>query len=190
MFTDEKEHRDLIVGAVMTAVVVGGLFWIRSQPIEKPVEEVAEARVEAEALPPQIVEPIGNEEVVYRTTPRARRDSITHVYECERDGQRVLSDQRCGSDAEILEIARSNRMDAQDTRNLYRPTYRATAPRSGSAPGFSSNGSNASVCDSIERRIDAINARMRSKYSGREGEGFRDRLRRLSKQRHEAKCIR
>ena len=43
-----------------------------------------------------------------------------------------------------------------------------------------------SICPSIE----AQNARMRQAYTSQEGEHFRRRLRRLSDERHDARCIR
>jgi hypothetical protein len=53
---------------------------------------------------------------------------------------------------------------------------------------LSPTGRNDTQCDWIEKRIDAINARMRQAYSSQEGERFRERLRTLENQRWDAKC--
>jgi hypothetical protein len=185
MFTDDKEHRDWIFGAVVTALVIGAIFWLQGQAREENTVEI-QAPVEAVPLPEpatQLPPEVGTSE----SEPVYRRNSIAHVFECERNGQRVLSDQPCGSDSAIREIAAPNRMDAQDTRFLYTQPYsvpRGYAP----APPRSDRTAKPSICDWIEAEIDRINAQMRSAY--RNGEGYREALRQLSKQRHEAKCIR
>jgi hypothetical protein len=85
----------------------------------------------------------------------------------------------CGPDASIRAIAEPNRMDAQDTTQLYRPAH--AAPNSRRVPyGTSSSFPESSACGEIERAIDAINARMRQRYTSAEGERFRARLRDFS----------
>src|SRR5690606_6378228 len=123
------------------------------------------------------------------------RDSnvIATAYECVgADGQRVLSDRSCGADAVVREIAAPNRMPAQDTSNLYRtpaPARDAYWRPSQSTPASGGPAAdNSAVCDSIQARIDAINARMRQKYTSQEGERCRKQLRALSEDRWEAGC--
>lgn len=41
MFTEEIKHRDWIIGVVAFVLIVGGLYWIRSQPIEQPTQLMA-----------------------------------------------------------------------------------------------------------------------------------------------------
>jgi hypothetical protein len=49
-----------------------------------------------------------------------RRDFIASVYECRRRGERIFSDERCGSDARVRTIRDPSRMDIQDTGSLTR----------------------------------------------------------------------
>ena len=44
-----------------------------------------------------------------------RPDFIASVYECRRRGERIFSDERCGSDARIRAIRDPSRMDALGT---------------------------------------------------------------------------
>jgi hypothetical protein len=121
--------------------------------------------------------------------PLPGRNSIARVFECERDGQRVYSDQRCGSDAAVREIDAPNRMDAQDTSGLYDPVVEPPRSHTGSSSESASSAA-IKLCESIDQQIDLINARMRQGYGSWQGERFRNRLRELSRQRYEAKCIR
>lgn len=50
MFTDETERRDWIFGIIVTAVVIGGLYWIRNQPIEREGASVAPIASSVEQL--------------------------------------------------------------------------------------------------------------------------------------------
>src|SRR5690606_8329402 len=103
-------------------------------------------------------------------------DAIAGGYECEEGGQRSLSDQRCSPSAKVVKIMAPNRMDAQDTSGLYRGSY-ASKSRSVSRPHRASYESESNICQSIEARIDAINARMRQAYTSQEGERLRRQLR-------------
>jgi hypothetical protein len=55
-----------------------------------------------------------------RATPQEPRrvlhlEALTHVYECERDGQRVLTDRPCGTGVEIRVITKATPIQPRDT---------------------------------------------------------------------------
>lgn len=192
MFSDETERRDWIFGIVVTLVIVGGLFWIRSQPIEEKrgAQESASAAVAPPAQEilerePSDLDNFHTNEVTRRHSPR----TIARVFECERDGQRILSDQPCGEDTSVREIAAPNRMRPQDTSSLYDPPPRSIQMqkfRASRQPRRSQD--NAALCARIDRERDQINARMRHRYTNWEGEYYREQMRKLSARRWEAGC--
>lgn len=182
MFTEERDKWDVLVGVIVTAIVVGGLYlanlYMSQAESSKPVAV-------ALATEPQISYGVGTVELKPDASPAA----IASVYECWRGDQRILSDQPCGADASLRQVGEPNRMDAQDTSSLYTTVYRGSR-RSGGAWSAGQGASTSDLCDSIEDQIDRINAQMRRAYGSQQGERFRDRLRALSRQRYEAKCIR
>ncbi len=186
MFTDVTERRDWIFGVVATVLVIGALYWVRSQPIE---EKAARGGEEQEAV--GAIRAPDSRRVESGKEPEAASasDSIATVFECVRDGQRVLSDRPCGAGASVVHVSEPNRMAAQDTRVLYQ-----APPRSVQVQRMRASqqipATNSARCKKIEDEIEEINDRMRRGYRSWEGERFRERLRHLSEQRHEARCIR
>ena len=114
---------------------------------------------------------------------------IATVFECRVNGQRIYSDQRCGSKAEEHSIQAPNRMDPQDTSMLSSPE--AVLARSRSERTYAEvpviDPARAD-CSSIEEEKNSINARMRAGYTSPEGEWFRDRLRVLAARYYELRC--
>lgn len=183
MFTEERDRWDVLIGVIVTAIVIGGIYVLnRGEPHEVRAEPKA-------AEPVAVTTLVMDADRIVGTVPDAPGRPIASVYECWRGGQRILSDQPCGADASMREIAEPNRMDAQDTRSLYEPVTVAHRNRTGEWAG-GSVGDARDVCDSIQQEMDRINARMRRRYTNQEGEWFRERLRGLSRRRYEAKCIR
>ena len=181
MFTEERDRWDVLIGVIVVALVAGGVYVIKSHaPVATPPPIAA-------AAPSRETSPIAMD---HGSVERAAQSPIAVAYECWRDGHRILSDEPCGSDASIRAIAEPNRMDAQDTTQLYRRPAHTTSSSRRVSYGTSSSFSESSECAAIEREIDAINARMRQRYRSPEGERFRARLRDLSRARYEAKCIR
>jgi hypothetical protein len=183
----ESEFSDWIFGAIVTVLIVACFAWIHglsnapAQAVGSVIPTRSDAQLPGSKFPssPRIV-----------STPAAPQGgSIAEVYECEKDGQRILSDQLCGPSANVVKIMAPNRMDAQETSGLYRGSYTST-PRFVSRPHRANYGGESNICQSIEARIDAINARMRQAYTSQEGEQLRRRLRQLSDERHDARCIR
>lgn len=183
----ESESSDWIFGAIVTVLIVACFAWIyrlSNAPAQAvgsavPAQSVAQRPGSTSPSSPRIA-----------STPAAPKgNSIAEVYECEEDGQRILSDQLCGSSANVVKIMAPNRMDAQDTSGLYRGSYTSKS-RSVSRPHRANYENESHICQSIEARIDAINARMRQAYTSQEGEQLRRRLRQLSDERHDTRCIR
>jgi hypothetical protein len=171
MFTEERDRWDVLIGVIVVALVAGGAYVIKSHaPETTPPPPIGAAAPSRET--PRI-------EMDHGSVEPAAESPVAVAYECWRDEQRILSDRPCGSDASIRAIAEPNRMDAQDTTQLYRPAH--AAPNSRRVPyGTSSSFPESSACAEIERAIDAINARMRQRYTSAEGERFRARLRDFS----------
>ena len=183
MFTEDRDRWDVLLGVVVVAIVVVGVFTIGSPQSQQVRTEPAAATAPTApaAAKPRV-------DMGHAWVRRVSDPSIAVAYECTRDGQRILSDRPCGADALIRRIAEPNRMDAQDTRALYSPVYVGSQRRS-ETWSDGQGASTSAVCDSIEAQIDSINARMRHAYTSWDGERFRERLRDLSRQRYEAKCI-
>lgn len=183
MFTEEQDRSDVLtvaLGALLVTLLFAGIYLVRRQAPE-PVAKSAAMTAPAPTRP----------RVEVRDAPvkAVSSEAIAIAYECWREGQRILSDRPCGAGASVREIAAPNRMDAQDARRLYSPVAVPSRARGGASTGGRLSGTSA-VCDSIEAKIDAINARMRQRYTSWDGERFRERLRDLSQQRYEARCIR
>lgn len=114
---------------------------------------------------------------------------IATVFECRVNGQRIYSDQRCGSSADERPIPAPNRMDAQDTSILSSPD--AVLARSRSERTNAKEpvvDATQSECRRIEEQKNSIDARMREGYTSLEGERFRDRLRGLAARYYELRC--
>ena len=189
MISDEAEGREWIIGIVVTVLIIGALYWLRSQPIEEEAAgpmPVGPASAQYQSDPHREQDALAHDERVI-TTRRSSPSTIGRVFECEQDGQRVLSDQRCGADAAVREIAAPNRMQAQDTSVLYEPLPRSIQVQKRRAAG-QRTGSNAAICTQIDEDKDRINARMRQPYTSWEGERLRVRLRELSERRWKAGC--
>src|SRR5690606_33792361 len=98
---------DWIIGIVVTAIIIGALYWIRSQPIEEEAAGpmlVESVSFQYQSDPHREQGALAHEERVI-TTRRSSPSTIGRVFECEQDGQLVLSDQPCGADANVREIA-------------------------------------------------------------------------------------
>jgi hypothetical protein len=191
MFKDGLQPLDYVYGAVAVVLVLSGLFWLSQY--EPPSKEQVSNVQQAEILSPPPREPVPQQPRQVANSRSANMGeaprTIARVFECERDGQRIISDQPCGEDATIRDIASPNRMQAQDTRSLYAPpprsvqVERARALQNGYAAAQRSQ-----ICREIDEERDRINARMRKRFTAREGEYFRERLRELSEERWGPGC--
>jgi hypothetical protein len=190
MIDEDYERRDWIFSALVTVLVIAALVWLNRLPKEadaKTSDPENEPTLEYE--PQSVIPDAAGAGYQAENTSGYQPNAIARVFECEREGQRVLSDQPCGADAEVREIAAPNRMDRQDTRALYQaPPRSVQVQRMRASQQIPAK--NSARCKKIEDDIEAINDRMRREYRSWEGERLRESLRYLSKERHEARCIR
>jgi hypothetical protein len=108
MFTEEDSSRDRIFVVLLVVALFGGLIAIRmhagsskyAPPERPPIQSTTPAVAIAEPTP----------RVRYQPARVVRSDAIAAIYECERNGQRVLSDRPCGPGAEVRIISTPNRM--------------------------------------------------------------------------------
>jgi hypothetical protein len=187
MITDAgSDSSDWRFGALVTLLIVVGFGWIYRQ------SDIA-AR-SADSVEPRTLSTLGAPEVqwsppIVPASAAPKSDSILDVYECESEGERILSDQPCGPSAEVVQVMAPNRMKAHEPSGLYRDSRSSRSERR-LRPAEAHHAAGSSICRHIEEQIQAINSRMRQAYRGSEGERFRHRLRELSDQRHAARCIR
>ena len=130
--------------------------------------------------------------------PRTGRESYVGVYECVADGQRIVSDRPCGSDARprTLVVDQPDPREAVRLRqsvpspgrvgSTYSASSTAVAPISNS--GATATTSNEAACVRVDRRIDLLNARMRQGYGRAEGERLRAEWHQLKQERYALRC--
>jgi hypothetical protein len=159
--------------------------------------------IEAAVVPSPVIEPprVIEAPASYTQGPPPSvtgRESYVGVYECEVNGQRVVSDRPCAPDAQ----ARTLVIDQPDPREVARQRQMTpSAQRSGSTfyanpsggsstsrAGSNSAASNEAACEAVDRAIDNLNARMRQRYGAAEGERLRAQWHDLKQRRYELEC--
>jgi hypothetical protein len=85
-FSEKFSTSDRAFVAVLVVAVLGTLLGIRLYANHLRAEQAARRSLPSATQAPRNV---------------LRLEAITHVYECERDGQRVLSDHPCGTGVEV-----------------------------------------------------------------------------------------
>ncbi len=180
MFTDETDHWTWLLAIIGVAVVIAGMLFIhdRKLPIEAKTIEQPASVSNAEPLPARPpIQPAP-------TAQPTRSRTIAKIYECNVQGQRVLSDAR------TREIRAPNAMQAQDTGILDEGPVYASRPYVPFEPPAKAGRPqrDSSECGYLQAEKDRINARMRRAYMSYEGEGFRDRLREIESAMHEGRC--
>ena len=116
MFNDEAEARDRVFISLLVVAVLGALIGIRLYASHLKADKAKQAALiaTAAAAPTVINEPSS------QSPPRVLHlEALTHVYECERDGQRVLTDRPCGTGVQIRIINEPNRMQPQDKSRIH-----------------------------------------------------------------------
>ena len=119
--------------------------------------------------------------------------SIAHVYQCTLDGQRAFGDQPCGTDSTARDIDAPNRMDTSglgEAAHTERAAAARVSRRVDRDAASDSNGEKKKRCVKIGNDKERIMARMRTGYSGKEGERLRERLRKLDSDDFELRCSR
>ena len=94
MFTEDRDKWDVLVGALVVAIVIVGVFTIGSQrpPRVLPGPVATTPLAAPAAATPRV-------DMGHASVKRVSDPSIAVAYECTRDGQRILSDRPCGADA-------------------------------------------------------------------------------------------
>jgi hypothetical protein len=100
MLTYESNTWDRVFVALLALSVIAVLVGIRLYANHLQAEKAAMAATEKE--PKRVL----------------HLEAITHVYECERDGQRVLTDRPCGSGVPIRVIEQPKRKPAQKREGM------------------------------------------------------------------------
>ncbi len=194
MLGRDPESRDFMIAFTATCLVAGGFVayahWIapdRAKPGAQGTQ--VDVRVAVRDATPSAARESHEDSINSHANPP---QVIATVYECNDDNGRVLSDQPCGDDAQVRHIEMPNLMRAQPNSNSSRPATPSgsTRTRAARAPIEQGTSRNEARCESIDARINDINARMRQGYTSLEGEYFRQRLRELSDLRWVANCHR
>jgi hypothetical protein len=176
MFRREPETRDFFIALMVTGLLVAGFFaYSHHVAVEPHRPGATESSVNAQRRSTAKTDPV---------------PIIATVYECNGDDGHVLSDKPCGDGARTREVAQPNLMPAPQNIGSHRVPAKRDPSRVTPRPGSLESVRRADeICASIDTAIDQINARMRHKYTNSEGEYLRQRLRELSDQRWNAKCI-
>ena len=195
----DGSRRLLILGAI-----VAGAFFAGTHFFGKPGKEPAPVgALEAEIVPGPVIEV---PQVIEATRPTYRapasapgRQAYIGVYECTMNGQRVVSDQPCGPDAQARTLVVDQPDPVEATRQRQRTWAAQQRAASGSESvsrvgGVSSAGAastaNEAACESIKRQIAYIDAQMREGYRSQAGETYREQLRVLKERRQKYRCER
>jgi hypothetical protein len=195
----EAPGKFMALGVVATLAF---LAWTQFFGKERDAGNVVPA-VEAAVVPAPVIEPprvIEAPASHYQGPPPSLtgRESYVGVYECEVNGQRVVSDRPCAPDAfarmlvidqpDPREVARQRQMTQSATRSGSSYYASPSGGSSTSRSGGTSGASNEAACEAVDRAIDSLNARMRQRYGAAEGERLRAQWHDLKRQRYELKC--
>ena len=194
--------------AVLVGVLVATAFiaWVR---LHRPSPAVPAAAVEQIAatgpsapveLPATVIQSGPQPSAGVSGSTRPNRATQVGIYECERDGQRIVSDRPCAPDAEqrTLTVSQPDPRDSLAAQQRARATLMSVAPGRPAAPSASAPaapGADDSAfarearCVAIDRAIEQINARMRmGGYGTEEGNRLRGRWHELKNEWYELKC--
>ncbi len=115
-----------------------------------------------------------------------------HVWECQRNGQKIFSDEPCGSVSAVRDVRAPNRMDPAPLRPDIVPDP-PTAYGEDSATNYASDSEpsqDSPTCASLRAQVDVVRARLRQPHGNADGAFYRERLRELTGQQYELHCVR
>jgi hypothetical protein len=196
-----RERLTLLAGGLLALVLLAGFryFGDRSGATE---DQVAEPKIEVPQVIPstmgEIRVPAVAEAPAGAASSSSGRASSVGVYECEVNGQRVVSDRPCGPQAQARTIV----IDQPDPREVARQQQRTFAAQAGASPTIEAPArrsvqttgttgtvlSNEGACRAIDDAIANLNARMRQGYTSAQGEWYRTEWHRLQKAREDYDC--
>jgi hypothetical protein len=187
MFTRERDYFPWIVFVITLVGLAGLQYWKRRPDNAPPAPLTEQARPETAAARPSL-QPA---QQIPAAVPR-RQVAATSVYDCSEGKQPSYSDRPC--------VNGGVRRDVEITLNTYtsppmpRSVDPVTSMRSGSRRydrGVeSADGAGSLACDSLFAAKERIDARMRSSYTGGEGEWLRARRHRIVDEIYELHCLR
>lgn len=188
--------------AVLVGVLAATAFfaWIRLHNPTPSEPALAAEPYSPVELPATVIEsePLPSAGVSGSTRPG--RATQVGIYECVRDGQRIVSDRPCAPDAEqrTLTVSQPDPREAIASQQRSRSTLMSVAPGLASdlpptAPSTAAVEGSAFAwqarCASIDREIESINARMRQGgYGTEEGNRLRVRWHELKNEWYDLKC--
>jgi len=100
MFNEEADTSDRTFIALLIVAVLVVLFGIRLYANHLKAGQAARVT----SIPQQPASSTIEKTASQEPARVLRLEAITHVYECERDGQRVLSDRPCGTGVQVRVI--------------------------------------------------------------------------------------
>jgi len=126
---------------------------------------------------------------------RESAPGVIGIYECRQDGQKILSDRPCGPDAVERLIDTRELNTFTETRQVTvggapsaAPAIRSPRPAAAVGSGPRTAADKAGLCQTLQARIDAINARTRQKHTHREGEYWRAKWHEAKNAYYDAGC--
>ena len=189
----------VLVGVLATA---GFFAWIRLQGPEAGSQPATAAIApQPQELAPTVVEAAPEPAAGVSASTAPGRERQVGIYECTRDGQRVVSDRPCGPDAEqrTLSVSQPDPAEAVAAQQRARATLMTAAPaQSAGAAGSATPAAPVAAdagfaqearCAAIDRAIEGINARMRQGgYGTEEGNWLRGQWHKLKDEWYDLKC--
>jgi hypothetical protein len=95
MFDTPVETRDRVFVTLLVVAVLGALIGIRLYASHLQAEKAKQASLTTST----------SDKTTPQQSPRVLKlEALTHVFECERDGKRVLTDRPCGTGVPIQVI--------------------------------------------------------------------------------------
>jgi hypothetical protein len=171
MFDDQ--NAGFRVAACVAAVLgAAAIYVLRSQPLPA----VAVAATPSASVPPAAAAAnpvvVPTPDAALSESATTRDNTIASVFQCDKGGQRIYSDQRCGEHAHVRQIEAPSRMDRQDTSILSQHIAYDVSDRQ---PIDDAASDLRAQCVELDQEIRAIDARARQGHSAAEGELLKDR---------------
>lgn len=113
-----------------------------------------------------------------------RSDTVTHIYECHVNGERIFSDHVCGDNAVQHEVKVASRMDAVDI-----PEHiKVPSPKTRKNHSTVDLDSRRQRCIKLNKLRDRINDQMRAGFSAKQDAKLHDRLNKLGDEYFRLRC--
>jgi hypothetical protein len=193
----ERESSRWALAVVVVAGLLGLAGWglMGMEPSDHAVAGDSPAVVEAVEEPIARTVTIDPVESPVTAPVRDSAPGVIGIYECRQDGQKILSDRPCGPDAVQRLIDTRELSTFTETRQVTvggapsaAPVARSPRPAAGGGSGPRTGAEKAGLCQTLQARIDVINARTRQKHTHREGEYWRAKWHEAKNAYYDAGC--